>query len=277
MALRLIDTHAHLDFVEYSTDRNEVIARALNTGVEKIINIGADYTHFKSTLELAFAYDNVYAVVGLHPQEAVSLLAKSKNVDEDVEQIKKRIESFSGYEKMVGIGEIGLDFFRIARESSSIQPSITELQHKLFEAQIETALKVDLPIVIHSREAYKEILEVLSRYKGKGNLRGVVHSFEGDIDTATKFINLGFRVSFNGITTYERTYDALTAIKKVPLTQVLLETDCPYLTPEPLRGQRNEPANIEFIAQKIAALKDMSVEAVAGQTTENAIKLFNLR
>ncbi|MFA5134389.1 MAG: TatD family hydrolase [Patescibacteria group bacterium] len=276
MALRLIDTHAHLDFVEYASDRNEVIGRAFNTGIEKIINIGADYAHFKSTLELSFAYDNIYAVVGLHPQEAVSLLAQSSDIDREVKQIQQRIESFSDYKTMVGIGEIGLDFFHIARESSAMQPSITNLQHRLFEAQVETALKVDLPIVIHARDAYGEILEVLSRYAGRGNLRGVVHSFEGDFETAMKFIQLGIKISFNGIITYERTHDELAAIKEIPLTEIMLETDCPYLTPEPLRGQRNEPSNVEYIARKVAALRGISAEAVAGQTTENAIKLFNL-
>ena len=278
MPLRLIDTHAHLDFDEFEDDREEVISRAFKVGVEKIFNIGSDESHFKSTLELAAGHDNICAVIGIHPHEALALysLKEGSNFENNLKRIINRIQDFIMYKELIGIGEIGLDFFHIAEERESSEPSLKDLQKMLFRAQIEVALKANLPIVIHSREAYDEILTILNEYKSKGNLRGVVHSYEGDLTTASRFLDLGFKISFNGITTYERSRDALLAIRKIPLTEIMIETDCPYLTPEPLRGQRNEPAYVEYVARKISALRDKSVEEIAEQTTENVIKFFKL-
>ena len=278
MPLRLIDTHAHLDFDEFDDDREEVISRAFKVGVEKIINIGSDESHFKSSLELAAGHDNIYATIGVHPHEALAVYSSKKggSFEDNLQQVVRRIDDFVMYKELVGIGEIGLDFFRIAVGEESGSHSIKELQTGLFKVQIEVALKADLPIVIHSREAYEEILNILNEYKSKGNLRGVVHSFEGDFTTASRFLELGFKISYNGIITYERSRDALVAIKKIPLTELMLETDSPYLTPEPLRGQRNEPACVEYVARKIGALRGIPVEEVAEQTTSNAIKLFKL-
>jgi len=278
MPLRLIDTHAHLDFGEYSDDRAEVIDRAIKVGVEKIINIGCDEEHFKSSLELASGHDNIYATIGVHPHEALSLYAakKANAFEDNLKRVIARMRDFTDYKKLVAIGEIGMDFFRITKGGEASGFSIKDLQVQLFKAQIDLALATNLPLVIHSREAYEEILTILREYKNKRELRGVVHSFEGDLTTAFRFLDLGFKVSFNGIITYERSHDALEAIKRVPLTEIMIETDSPYLTPEPLRGQRNEPAFVEYVARKIGALRDIPAEEVAEQTTENAIKFFKL-
>jgi len=278
MSIRLIDTHAHLDFEEFSEDRAEVISRSFKVGVEKIINIGCDRNHFKSTLELATGHEKIYAVIGVHPHEAVSLYTADTNkpYEENLETMIKGMEGYLGYKKLVAIGEIGLDFFRIAPEKGS-GISLRNLQEQLFKAQIGMAIKAKFPIIIHSRESYDKIINIINEYKSKSELVGVIHSFEGSYEEAKRFIDLGFMISFNGIITYERSHDSLEAIKKIPLTSMMLETDCPYLTPEPLRGQRNEPAYVEYVATKVSALRDVSIEEVAQQTTVNAIDFFKLK
>ncbi|MFA6098218.1 MAG: TatD family hydrolase [Patescibacteria group bacterium] len=276
MSLNLIDTHAHLDFEEFSEDREEVIKRAFAVGVNKIINIGCDEIHFKSTLEIASGQDNIYAVIGLHPHEAMTFSRDQKEQNEELKRVIKRLDDFTGYKKLVGIGEIGLDFFHIAREKEREQSSIYNLQKNLFVAQLEFALKANLPIVIHCREAYDEVLEILKKYSANKNLRGVIHSFEGSFDVASEFIKLGFLVSFNGMLTYEKSDEQLSAASRLPIDKILLETDCPYLTPVPLRGQRNEPSYIEYTAKKLAELRNTTIEEVAEQTTANAVNFFKL-
>ncbi len=275
MPLRLIDTHAHLDFQEYTDDRSEVINRAHNVGVEKIINIGCDEEHFKSTLEMATGHENLYGVIGVHPHEAVSL-ESGKDVDAELVRIQQRLRDYSNYQKLVGIGEVGLDFYRLARPHNPEPHSIHQLQEELFRSQLETAISLDLPVVIHSREAYHDVLRVIAPYVKRSGLRGVVHSFEGDYDTAKAFLDLGFKLSVNGLMTYERSRDTFYAVKKIPLRELMLETDSPYLTPVPLRGQRNEPAYVEYVAARIAELKKIPVEEIAEATTNTAINFFKL-
>lgn len=278
--MRLIDTHAHLDFEEFADDREEVIQRAFGVGVEKIINIGADEAHIKSTLELSSGHQNIYAVIGIHPHETVTLYTmgrqQGRSFEDQLQQVIKRLEGFLSYQQLVGIGEIGLDFYRLIGATELGESSLKAMQKSLFKAQIELALKSKLPIVIHSREAYEDILAIIKSYRPDGIVRGVVHSFEGDWPIAEQFLELGFKLSFNGQTTYGRSAGAVEALQKIPLTEMLLETDCPYLTPEPLRGQRNQPAFVEYVARKIAAVRKVPVEEVADQTTRNAISFFKL-
>ncbi|MBU0597905.1 TatD family hydrolase [Patescibacteria group bacterium] len=277
MPLNLIDTHAHLDFEEFSDDRGEVIARSFKVGLAGIINIGCDEDHFKSTLEIASAYDKVYAVIGMHPHEAVTLVQHKDNPEAEIKRVIKRIKSFLSYKQLVGIGEIGLDLYRIARgERIASQMSILDYQKILLKAQLELAIEADLPIVIHCRDAYPELLAILKDYSNKVNLRGVVHSFEGYYDVAEQFIDIGFKLSFNGMITYERSRDSIMAIKEIPLEHMMIESDCPYLSPVPLRGQRNEPACVEYVAKRIAEIKGVPVDSVAAQTTQNAISFFKL-
>ncbi|MDD5040117.1 MAG: TatD family hydrolase [Patescibacteria group bacterium] len=277
MPFRLIDTHAHLDFREFTGDRHDVISRAANVGVGTIIAVGSDAAHVKSTLEIAIAYERVFAVVGIHPQEAVQLFTAPGDIDQKIDDQITMLKNYVNYPKCVGIGETGFDFYHIARAQGSEQPSIQNLQQRLFIAQIELALASRLPLVLHSRDAYEQILETLKPYSTRGTLRGVVHSFEGDYATARKFIDAGFMLAYNGLVTYEHGRDFLETVREVPLQSLVLETNAPYLAPEPLRGQRNEPSHLDYIARRIADIRGISPEDVAEQTSRNAEKLFTIK
>ncbi len=277
MALRLVDTHTHLDFTEYADDREAVIERAQKVGVEKMINIGCDEKHFKSSLELACGREAIYATIGMHPQEAMGIETAPEDTKTVIDTVVKKMEGYLNYKKLVGIGEIGLDFYRIIGAKMPGHSSIIDVQYVLFKRQIELAIKADLPLVIHSRDSYNEVYNVLKEYKtANNNLRGVLHSFEGDFSVAANFIELGFKLSFNGTITYDMESEVARAVHKIPLEAMMVETECPYMTPVPLRGQRNEPANVEYVVAKIAELKKMEVGRIGHETTENAIKFFKL-
>lgn len=276
MELHYIDSHAHLEFTEYTEDRPAVIQRANSVGVSYIISVATREQHFKETLELAFAYDSVYSALGIHPHEAAGILTDQKNTTEKINELIATIKGYLDYDKVVSIGEIGIDFYKLAREPHSQRTSIRDVQEQLFRVQLELALDADLPVMIHCRSAYPELLEMLRSYGRTTNMRGMLHSFEGDLRTAEEFMKLGFKLSYSGMVTYEHSHDYIEAVKQIPLTEMLIETDCPYLSPEPLRGQRNEPAHIEYTAKKIASLRGISIEEVAHTTTQNAKELFNL-
>ncbi len=276
MELHYIDTHAHLEFTEYTEDRPAVIQRANSIGVSHIISVATREQHFKKTLELALAYDSVYAALGIHPHEAAGILTDQKDTTEKINELIATIKGYLSYDKVVSIGEIGIDFYKLAREPHSQRTSIRDVQEQLFRAQMELAIDVDVPVMIHCRSAYPEMLKILRSYAKATRLHGMLHSFEGDLKTAEEFMKLGLKLSYSGMVTYEQSRDYIEAIKNIPLTEMLLETDCPYLSPEPLRGQRNEPVHIEYVAKKIASLRGISTEEVARTTTQNAKELFNI-
>ncbi len=256
----LIDTHAHLDFENYNSDRDEVIGRAVKNGVEKIINIGCNLKRAEFSLELAQKYDNIYATVGIHPEDVTK---------DELRITNQELRKLAANKKVVAIGECGLDYFHVKDEG------LKNKQKELFELQIKIANELKLPLVIHCRDAFGDILEIIKNYKFEKG--AVLHCFTGDPEIAKKFLALGCYISFTGIITFVKPKDALLeAIRAVPIEKLMIETDCPFLSPMPHRGKRNEPAYVKYVAEKIATVKNISISEVEKITTKNAIKFFKL-
>lgn len=254
----IIDSHVHLDDRRFNRDRDLLIKSLEKNGVELAINIGADLKTSIASVSLAEKYDNIYAVVGVHPHSA-------KEVDSSTIEILK---SFANREKVVAIGEIGLDFYR--------DNSPRDLQRKWFKEQIKLAKEVNLPVVIHSRDADQEVFDTLKEAQD-GNLRGVMHCYSGSAELAMEFIKLGFYISLAGPVTFNNARVPKEVAKAVPLDKLLIETDAPYLTPEPYRGKRNEPIFVKYVAGTIADLKGISYEELAKATNRNTKKLFGIK
>ena len=252
----LIDSHAHLDMKAYDGDRDRVLTRAEQAGVASIITIGVDLTSSLKGLELAHRYDALFSSVGYHPHEA------SRMNDTDLQQL----ENLATDSKIMAWGEIGLDFYRCYSPAA--------VQRAVFEKQLEVARGMDLPVIIHSRDANHEVFGTLKNRKGR--LRGAIHCFSGDYDLAMAFIELGFYISIPGIVTYKKATRMQEVASKIPLERLLVETDAPFLTPDPERGKRNEPAFIAYTAHAIARLRGMDFEDLVRRTAENTKKLFNL-
>lgn len=255
-----IDSHAHLDMDEFKDDLDAVIKRAQEAKIENIITIGASYRLEENhrAVEIAEEYPFVYASVGIHPHEA-------KIFDD---KVMSEIEKLSEHKKVVAVGEIGLDFFH------NLSPRKKQIE--TFKSFIRLAGKVRLPVIIHSREANDETMRILKEEKA-GDAGGVIHCFSGDIKMAREALDLGFYLSFTGVVTFPKAFPYYAEIiKEIPLEAVLIETDAPYLAPIPFRGKRNEPAYVVKVAEKIAEIKDMTVEDIARITTLNAKTLFSL-
>ncbi len=251
----MIDTHCHIDFPDFDRDRPEVIADAASHGVDRLINIGADIASSRRSLELAETNDNIYCTVGVHPHDSKSLTPA----------FLKEMETMAASRKVVGIGEIGLDYYR------NLSPH--DIQKKAFVQQLDLAAMLHLPVVIHVREAMDEALQIIKGYAGR--LRGVFHCFPGTTEQALRLAETGFLISVNGVLTYKNSRMAKVA-QEVELETILLETDCPYLTPDPYRGKRNVPAYVRFVCQKLAELRQTDMAEIDKITTRNAEKLFKL-
>ncbi|MGM0498950.1 MAG: TatD family hydrolase [Bacillota bacterium] len=254
--MRLIDTHAHLDFDDYNRDREEVINRARKIGVEKIVNIGADLEGSRRAVKLAEKYDDIYAVVGIHPHEADTVNEKSLN----------EIRNLASSSKVKAIGECGLDFY--------YDNSPREIQKEAFEKQLNLALELELPVVIHSREAAAETLEILDK-TADFKQKLIFHCYAYGPEEIEEIIDRDYYVAFGGLITFNSAQPIRDALKKMPLDRILLETDAPYLTPSPNRGKRNEPAYLKYIVKKAAEIKDVRADKLGRITTENAEKIYN--
>ena len=252
----LVDTHAHLQWASFDKDREKVISRAQQASVGYIVNIGFDMDGSIKGVKLAEHYNRLYATVGIHPHNAIQL-------DQNV---LNKLRELSGNPKVVAIGEIGLDYYR------NLSPM--EAQKKAFEAQLLLAKELALPVVIHDRDAHSDILKIISRFKGK--LRGIMHCFSGSKEMAEQCIKLGFLVSFAGNVTYPNAHKLHETAKWIDLNRILLETDSPWLAPQDMRGKRNEPSFLPFIAKKIAELKGISTDELAEATTTNAKEIYQL-
>ena len=262
MTIRLVDTHTHLYMKEFAGDRDEVIARALAAGVTRIITVGTDIAPSQQAVALAEKYPQVYAAVGIHPHDAGR--AESSYLT--------RLAELSRQPKVVAIGETGLDFYR--------NYSPKEAQFNVLRGQLELAAELNLPIIIHARQAAREMIETLSdwvkRHKDtSGRPRGVIHCFSEDAQTAQKYLDLGFYISFAGSVSYPQSR-APTVAKTIPIDRIMVETDCPFLTPQKHRGKRNEPSYVALTAETLAKILDIPLEKFAEQTTENAQRLFKI-
>jgi TatD DNase family protein len=251
----LVDSHAHLEDEKYDKDREEVIEEC-KKDLTFLINVGSNILTSKQSIELAHNYDFIYASVGIHPHDA------QKEFDK-VEEI----ERLALQEKVVAIGEIGLDYY--------YNDPPKEFQKEVFIKQIRLAKKLNLPIIIHDRDAHGDILDILKQEWTK-DLRGVFHSYSGSVEMAFQAIEMNFYISLGGPVTFKNAKKPKEVVKAVPIEKLLIETDSPYLTPEPYRGKRNTPVYVKFVAEKIAELREMSYEEVCRITAENAIKLFDI-
>ena len=255
--MELIDTHAHLDFPRFDKDRKKVIKRAIDGGIKRIVNIGSSMTSSRNSVELSRRYPEIYSVVGIHPHNADSF-----NLN-----VSKKLKKISENKKVVAIGEIGLDFH--------YDNSPREKQKQAFRAQLRLAKSLDLPVVIHTRDADKETLEILKE-EDVSEIGGIMHCFASDKKMAEEILDLGFYIAFGGLITFNNLDDLREIVSKVPLDKLLVETDAPYLTPEPYRGKRNEPLYVKYVAERIAEIKNLDLEKVAEKTTANAKKVYNI-
>ena len=254
----LIDSHAHLDDERFNKDRDKLIKSLGENGISTVINIGADLPSSIKSVKLSEEYDNIYAAVGVHPHSA-------SDMDEGTIEVLK---AFSSREKVVAIGEIGLDYY--------YDNSPRDVQRTWFKRQMKLAKEVNLPIVVHSREANQETFDMI-KAESDGNLRGVIHCYSGSVELALEYIKLGYYISFAGPVTFKNAKTPKEVAKAVPIDRLLVETDSPYLTPEPHRGKRNEPLYVRHVAAMIAELRGMTIEELARATSENTKRLFNLR
>jgi TatD DNase family protein len=260
--LTLIDTHAHLDFSKFDADLPAVLERARKAGVAAILNVGVDVASSRRAVALAEQYDDIYAAVGMHPHDAKKLDGAAL----------VELRDLARHPKVLAVGEMGLDFYR------DLSPR--EVQRRAFQSQLAWAAKLDKPVIIHDRDAHQEVLEVLTGWAGGlghshlAGRRGVLHTFSGDLAMAEKAIELGFYLSISGPVTYQNAGRLTGIVQALPLDRLLVETDCPFLTPHPHRGQRNEPAYVRLVAGRIADLKGVSLAELAEVTTANAQRLF---
>ena len=278
----LIDTHAHLNFNNFQDDADEVIQRSLAADTW-MINIGADYKTSKRGLNYANHYEKgVYAAVGLHPMHIFSFRAKSQDYDFHTrgEDFNYDIyEKLAKFEKVVAIGEIGLDYYHldIGHEINVIKKK----QQEVFLSQLLLARRLDLPAIIHCRQAHDDMIKLLNDFRKKNKELmpadrpwGVMHCFSGDEDLAWQYFNLGLIISFTGLITFSQQWDEL--IRKLSFEKFMVETDCPFMTPEPFRGKRNEPELVKYVARRIAEIKGVDISKVATGTTKTAKQFFNI-
>jgi len=252
----LTDTHCHLDFPEFDADRDDVIKRARTCGIRYIVNIGSNLKSSLASVELSKKYDFIFATVGIHPHEA----------DAFTKETETAIRGLANNDKVVAIGEIGLDYYK--------NYSLPVKQRPLFACLTALAKEKGLPLVVHSRQAQGDTVKML---KSAMPLKAVVHCFSGDEAFLKSCLDLGFYSSFTCNITYKKAGDLRNLVKLTPLDRLLLETDAPYLSPEGLRGRRNEPANIRRLADEVAAIKGLDVGQVARATTDNAKEFFKFK
>jgi len=274
----LIDTHAHLNFNAYKEDADEVIKRALDNDIW-MINVGSQYSTSKKAVEIAEKYpEGIYAAIGLHPIHLSSGIFKTKVDKEEIEfQTREEEFDYQKYKelakspKVVAIGEIGFDYWYRPKTKNKLT-EFKKRQKEVFLKQIDLAEELNLPIIFHCRVAQEDLIEIL---KSKAeSLKGVMHCFTGNEAETKEYLEMGFYLGFNGLIFKLDWLDEI--IRKAPLERILIETDCPYLTPSPFEGQRNEPLYVKYVAERIAKIKNLSYEEIAKVTAENAKKLFKL-
>lgn len=248
----LIDTHCHLEKNEYK-NLEELIAKIFKSDIDKIIINGYDVASNQEALDSAEKYKNVYAAVGFHPEM----------VNEIKEQDYKILEKQILHKKVVAVGEIGLDYYRMNDNK--------EKQQKMFIKQLKLAKKYNKPVIIHNRDATSDLCRILTKIKAKG----ILHCFNDSLEMANKFIKMGFLLGIGGMVTFKNNPELKTVIKEIPLEYIVLETDSPYLAPEPFRGKQNTPLYLKYIAKEIAKIKNVTYEKVADITTKNVSRLFD--
>ena len=253
----MIDTHAHLQFDAFDADRADVVGRMRAAGVDAAVIIGCDLASSEGAIAMADQYGALYATVGVHPNDCADFAPST------VENLR----TLAQHDRVVAIGETGLDYYR--------DRTTPEQQQRAFEAQAELALELDLPLVVHNRDAHEDVMQTLERFAPR-NLRAVLHCFSGDETFALRAIDAGLVLSFAGPVSYPKNATLRAVAATVPQDRYVIETDCPFLSPQPRRGKRNEPAHVAFVAETIAEARGIDVAHVHRQSTHNARRLFRL-
>lgn len=253
----LFDTHVHLNAWQFKEDREETIQRAFDAGVEYMVVVGFDHETIPLAIEIAEQNENIYAAAGWHPVDAIDMTEKELNW----------IEELSKHPKVVALGEMGLDYHW--------DKSPKDVQKEVFRKQIRLAKKLDMPIIIHNREATEDIIKILQEEDAQ-TVGGIMHCYNDAVQYVQTCLDMNFYISLGGPVTFKNATLPKEVAKEVPLDRLLIETDAPYLAPHPNRGKRNEPAYVKLVAEKIAELRGASLEEIAEQTTENAFHLFRI-
>ncbi len=253
----LFDTHAHLYDKAFDRDREEIIAKIFET-LDYVVIPSEDLETSRKAVALAESHPQIFAAVGIHPQV-------TKDASEEI--LSDIVALAKAHPKVKAIGEIGLDYYYLYTEK--------EVQQKWFARQIEVAKELDLPILIHDRDAHGDTLEILKAHKG-GNLRGILHCFSGSLETAKELMKLGFYISFAGPVVFPKSLKLKDVAKEIPMDRILIETDSPYLTPPPFRGKRNDPRNVFYVAEEIAKLKGLELADFIEQTKKNAMTIYDI-
>lgn len=259
---KMFDTHSHYNDEVYKTDLDEVLKSCFESGVDKIVNVGDNIESSKKSVELSKEYNQIYATVGIHPCDTKG------DIEQDISEIENMIVSKTNESKIVAIGEIGLDYHYEDTDKQS--------QKEYFLKQIELAKKYNLPVVIHSRDAAQDMYDIIKEEKDM-NGRLLFHCFQPNEQIADLIIKRGYMIAVGGNITYKRTQSNIDIIKSIPLEQIVVETDCPYLSPEPNRGKRNDSRNIYYVIDKLAEIKDMEPNKLAKILYENSMKFFGIK
>lgn len=253
----IFDTHAHYDDEAFDEDRESLIDSLKDNGIVRVVNVGADLKGSKASVELADKYDFIYAAVGVHPD----------NINEVNDEGVAVLKELSKNKKVVAIGEIGLDYYW--------SKDNTELQKEAFARQIELARELSLPIIIHSRDAAKDTMDILKE-KDASSVGGVMHCFSYSTEIAKEVVDMGLYIGVGGVVTFKNGKKLREALLEVPLEKIILETDCPYLAPEPNRGKRNSSLNLPYVVKAIAEIKGVSIEEVMNTTYNNACRMYRI-
>ena len=256
----IIDTHAHYDDEAFNPDRDALLNSMAENGIEKVVNVCASISELYRTVELMEKYPFVYGAVGVHPDDAPQM------TQDTLDEIRR----LSRMDKMVAIGEIGLDYYWHKEEQEH------EVQKKMFAAQMDIAREEKLPFMIHSRDAAKDTLEIVKSYMQGGMYCGIIHCFSYSKEIAAQYLKMGLYLGIGGVVTFKNARKLKEVVEYAPLSQIVLETDCPYMSPEPNRGKRNSSLNLPYVAQAIADLKGITAEKVIQVTRQNAMELLAL-
>ncbi len=261
MKPKIVDSHCHLDFKDFSDDLDLVIKNAKSSEVEYLLSISIDFINFEKIYEIASKYKNIWCTTGVHPNNV-----PKKFTDNEIEKLMIILKKNLSKKKVVGVGETGLDFFRSSDNKNN--------QISYFDAHLYTAAKNDYPVIVHTREADVDTINCIDNSFKKYSTRGLIHCFSSTKELASKVLDNGFYISFSGIVTFKKASNLIDIVKYVPLDRILIETDAPYLAPEPFRGKRNEPSYVIHTLKKIAEIKKIKNDELAKITTENFFSLF---